>query len=319
MGLKRIVPLGEGRQEDYEEWQRGYNYAKWLRAKNRVATPEEEATYSLPFKQGYRKGLNEAALSEGPMDFMRGMASATGQKVMQSRPVQAVKKQVGDVVQAGRTASQVGDMSKLVIQLAQLAKTRQQLKAKLQSAQVPGQEQQAAPAQQPAQQQRPAAVPPNATPAAFRTTEKPKGRMGQHGFEYTFNSFMQDVYGSEQLNEGVWDFVKGAGQAAGGKIADKLQQTFASRGAWLTNAVGAGKDIVNAGRQASMQGDLKKAQAQLQQVEQQMQALLKQIVASLKQMGDAAPNAVAQIVRGLPEQEQRAMAQLINSNMNKGA
>lgn len=271
-------------------------------------------------------------LNEGPMDFMRGMGSATGQKVMQSRPVQAIKRNVGDVVQAGRTASQIGDLSKAVMQLAQLLKQRQQLKSKLQMQNVGQQPQQAPQQQQQRQeptmnpaQQRPQRVPANATPAAFRTTDKPKGRMGQHGFEYTFNSFMQDVYGGEQLNEGVLDYVKGAGQAAGSKIADKLQQTFGSRGGWLSSAVNAGKDIMAAGRAASAEGDMKKAQAQFQQVEAQFQqvdaqarALMKQIVDSLRQMGEAAPQAVSQIVRGLPQQDQQTIARLILNNLGKG-
>jgi hypothetical protein len=255
------------------------------------------------------------------MDFMRGMGSATGQKVMQSRPVQAIKRNVNDVVQAGRTASQIGDLTKAVTQLAQLLKQRQQLKAKLQMqnvAQQPQQQQAPQQQQQAPQQQKPAGVPAKATPAAFRTTDKPKGRMGQHGFEYTFNSFMQDVYGGEQLNEGVFDYVKGAGAAAGGKIADKLQQTFGSRGGWLTSAVNAGKDIMAAGRAASAAGDLKKAQAQFQEVDAQSRALMKQIVDSLRQMGEAAPQAVSQIVRGLPQQDQQVIARLILNNLNKG-
>jgi hypothetical protein len=53
-------------------------------------------------------------LNEGPMDFMRGAGAESGRKVAQSGIGQAV----GDVVNAGRQASAIGNFQKALAQFA---------------------------------------------------------------------------------------------------------------------------------------------------------------------------------------------------------
>lgn len=310
MGLK-VVRIDENRQAAYQEYVAGYNFAKHARAKNKQVSPEEEAQMSPAFKQGYRKGLTEGAVMEGPMDFMRGMAGAAGQKVAQSAPVQAVKRtaqavQQGtrDVVQAGRTASANADFAKLVMQLAQSLAAYDKLKGAMpKQADAPQDDASAAPAQQPPQQQ-------SASPEAFRTSQKPKGRMGQHGFEYTFNSFIQDMTG-EQINEGMWDFVKGAGSAIAGKAREKINAYADKNRGWLNDVADAGRGIVQAGRDASAAGNARKAAEQLQQVEQQGKQLLAQVVAAMKKMGDNGRQVLGQAVKSLPPDQQQRVIKLV--------
>ena len=247
--------------------------------------------------------LKVTRIEEGPMDFMRGASGAAGRKVMQSRPVQAIKKGVGDVVQAGRQASAVGDLAKQVQQLAQVLAQYDKLKA------MAGASNAQDPSAKPEPQQ-------SAAPAAFRTDAKPKGKMGQHGFEYTFNSFITDLANSEeQLNEGVMDFLKGAGQAAASKASEKLQSYVGGKGDWLRNAVQGGKDIMQAGREASDTANVEKAAGKLEAVKQQGQVLLKAVVAAVRQMGPTGRNALAQALKNVPPEQQHRVMKLVMSNV----
>jgi hypothetical protein len=304
MSLK-IVRIDENREAQYQEYVAGYNFAKHARAKNKQVSPEEVAQMSPAFKQGYRKGLMEGSVMEGPMDFMRGMAGHVGNKVAQSAPVQNIKRGVGDVVQAGRTASAVGDLSKQVQQLAQLMLQIGQLQKAAQQA-APAQ---AAPAQQAPAQQAPAQ---SASPEAFRTSGKPKGRMGQHGFEYTFSSYIQDLSG-EQINEGMWDFVKGAGGVVADKAREKISAYAERNKGFLNKVADAGKEMWQAGRDASTAGDAKKAAAQLEQVRQQAKQVLGQIVAQVAKLGDNGDAVLKKAVATLPPQHQQKVYDTIKA------
>lgn len=259
-------------------------------------------------------------IDEGPMDFMRGAGAMAGRKVAQSAPVQAVKRGVGDVMQAGRDASAAGDFSKAVINFAQLYAKYMQMKGSMPQQQEPA----AAPEQQAgtpagpdvqakqaeiAKARQSRATPPGA-PEAFRTTQKPKGRMGQHGFEYTFNSFMQDISG-EAINEGAWDFVKGAGAAVAGKAREAIN-TYANKPSIF-------KDMYSAGKAASQAGDAKKQAAEFEQVKQQTLQALQALVAQMKTMGDNGPKVLQQAVAKLPQDQQQAVMGIIMKNVQRGA
>jgi hypothetical protein len=307
MKMKTVTRLGESKDAQHTEWQSGYQYAKSMRAKNKEASPKEEAAFTPAFRKGYRKGLTESIVSEGPMDFLRGAAGETGRKVANS----GVGRAVGDVVQAGRTASAIGEFEKAVAQFAGILAQRDKLKAALGQVSAPDEEQQrqeptmdtpaqAAPTQAaPAQ---PSKAPANATPDAFRTTQKPKGRMGQHGFEYTFNSFLQATHG-ERIDEGVWDFVKGAGGAIGGKVRDAIN-SYGDRPSMI-------KDIYTAGKKASAEGDLKAMHAKLAQAEAAAKAALTQLIMTAKGFGPKAQQAVQQAVAKLPREQQSRVGALL--------
>lgn len=308
MGLK-IVRIDEDKEQAYQEYVAGYKFAKHARAKNKIVPPEEETKMSDAFRQGYRKGLNEDAVMEGPMDFMRGVAGAAGQKVGQAvaRPVQAVKRNVKDVVQAGRTASAVGDLSKAVQRLAQLMMMRDKLKAAVPQTAEPQQTQQAAPA--------PQQKPQSAAPEAFRTDNKTARFVpGKHGPEYTFNSFIHDMAG-EQINEGMWDFVKGAGAAVADKARAKINDYAERNKNWLTNVVGAGKEVIDAGRQASAAGNAKKATAQFAQVDQEAKQQLTAIVDQITKLGANGQNALKQAISTLPRNQRDRLYQTISNRL----
>jgi hypothetical protein len=295
MGLK-VVRIDEEREQAYQEYVAGYDFAKHARSKNKQVSSLEEHQMSPSFRKGYRRGLNENAVMEGPIDFMRGMGGAVAQKA--ARPVQAIKRGVQDVVQAGRTASATGDFTKLVQQFAQLLVQRHRLKGMI--PQQPTEPDQAPQAAAPAPQQ---TKPQSAAPEAFRTTSKTARFVpGKHGPEYTFNSFIQDMSG-EQINEGMWDFVKGAGGAIADKARQKIDSYAQKNRGWLNDVVDASRDIIQTGRGASAAGDLKKAMAQLEQVNTQALALKKQLLDMMRQFGDNATNILGQAVSTLPRNQ----------------
>lgn len=232
-------------------------------------------------------------LNEGPMDFMRGAGAESGRKVAQS----GVGRAVGDVVAAGKQASAIGNFQKLIAQFAQTLATIDKLRPAGQEA--PGQQQQEPERQEPTmdapqQQQRAGQRVPMQEPGvaqAFRTDRKPKGQMGRHGFEYTFNSFLQDTHG-EQINEGAWDFVKGAGAAVAGKMRDKIN-AYADKPSVI-------KDIYQAGKAASQAGNARAAQGKFDQVVQQGKQLRAQLRQMMAQFGPQAPAIVAKAIAQFP-------------------
>lgn len=187
-------------------------------------------------------------LNEGPIDFARGVAGAAGQKMGSAARgfAKGVTNTVSDVANAGRTASIQGDLDGAVAKLAKLIVQYDQLK-------VSDSEQQNTP-DQTTQPQQPSAQPPQqdrnvgGVAQAFQTQGKPKARPGKHGPEWTFNSFMQATHG-DRLDEGVWDFVKGAGAEVGNKIRDKIN-SYSERPSIM-------KDLYRAGTQASAEGNIR--------------------------------------------------------------
>lgn len=102
--------------------------------------------------------------------------------------------------------------------------------------------------------------------------------------QYQFNSFLQAIHG-EQLDEGVWDFAKGAATEVGRQVRDKINN-YAARPSLL-------KDIYQAGKQASAAGDVQK----VAQAEASAKQLVGQILTLAAKLGDQAPQAITQAVR----------------------
>lgn len=247
-------------------------------------------------------------LNEGPLDFMRGAGAEVGRKVANSAPVQAGR----DVVNAGRAASAQGNIaSQLTKAIAQLASmmayidkagssvdlTQQQQQQPQGQQQQPSQQQQAQakrPQQQGQQQQQQSGNP-------FVPNQKPRFVMKNGMQQYQFNSFLQAIHG-EKLDEGVWDFVKGAGKEAGTKIRDKIND-YAARPSML-------KDIYNAGKAASIDGDAKKVEATKAQAKKQVEVIL----GLAKQLGPAAPQVIAKAVRQAGGPYQNRILRVIAKN-----
>lgn len=86
--------------------------------------------------------------------------------------------------------------------------------------------------------------------------------------QVTFSSFVQQVSG-EQLNEGIWDFVKGAGAHIRDQAIDKINK-YAEGPSWLRDVIQSGKsahnaaEIKRAGQQIAIQ--VKKIQQMIQQL-----------------------------------------------------
>lgn len=236
--------------------------------------------------------LPTSQLSEGPFDFVRGAAGEVGRQVKQSGIGQAV----GDIVKSGQLASASGELEKAISQFAMLLAKRNKIKGALGQPTTPQPQAQPQPAQQRQPQQAAQQPAPQGqqrgTPDAFRTTEKPKGRTGKHGFEYTFSSFLQATHG-ERIDEGFWDFVKGAGSAVGSKLRDKIN-AYGDQDSML-------KSVVNAGKQASVQGNQRKMQDNLVQAEADASKALQQVIAMTKRFGGTAQEAVKRAVSKLPQ------------------
>lgn len=194
-------------------------------------------------------------LDEGPLDFIRGAgamagqkakagATAVGQRVANSAPVRAA----GDVIQAGRQASQVGEIIKKLKVFAQLV--AQFDDAAAQAGTAPVQE----------------------------STENKDGPM-------TFASFMSGIH-AEQIDEGIWDFMKGAGGAMAHKARETVNK-YAERPSVF-------KDIYQAGKQASAEGNVKKAEAATATAKEQAFQMRDALVAHAKEIGPDAFKALIQ-------------------------
>jgi hypothetical protein len=216
-------------------------------------------------------------LNEGPLDFMRGAGQELGNKVANSAPVRAGRQ----VIQAGRNASNIGEMEKAVAEFAAALAYIQKVK---------GEEQSEEPPQKPLELQagRPQPAPQQDSPqqsnAPFTPAQKPRMVMKNGQQQYQFSSFMQAVHG-EQLDEGVWDFAKGVAGAAGDQIRNKIND-YASKPSIF-------KDIYAAGQQASADGNQRKQENVLSQKLAQAQAQTKTLLSKLldlaKTFGDQAP------------------------------
>lgn len=217
-----------------------------------------------------RKKTNEG-LEEGMFDFVKGAAQHVGNQVKQG---------VQNTIAAGQQASMEGQLSKLVDQLYKSLITYNKLKK-----QSPQHQQQQAAPQQAAPQQ----APQQATPAAFRTTQKPRAVMGKYGHEFQFSSYLQMLDNNDFITEGVWDFMKGVG----GHMKQGVQQ------------------VVQAGKDASTSADLSAAQQQATQT-------IQQIIAVLQKMGNGALDKFKQTATNVCGAQAPALVQIV-LNRAKGA
>lgn len=257
-----------------------------------------------------REGQNH--LTEGPFDFVRGAGAAAGQKIAQS----GVGRAVGDVVNAGRQASAVGNLQAAVVKFVKLMQevdklspqgSQQQVRQEpsMNAAQQQQQQQQQQQKAQPRQR-----VPDDAAPAAFRTQNKPKVRRGKYGDEWTFDSFLHDLYGSEeQLNEGVMDFVKGAGREAWEK-ARAAVKSYGERPSMI-------KDLYNAGRAASAEGDQRRQAERAQQAKQKALEQLAIVLDALKAVGPQAGQALQQVLQRVAGNDAVRYHKIIQRNAAK--
>lgn len=239
------------------------------------------------------KSVRRETLQEGPMDFARGAAGAVGQKMAgAARNVGgAIASTARDVNAAGQQASAVGNFEKQLQQFAQLLTQRAQLKTQLPQQEAEP-EQQAAPEQQqaPAQQQNPFQSKPKYTQG------NKNGAPANYGPQLQFNAYLQATHG-EQIDEGVWDFVKGAGSAIAGKMKEKIN----------SYANGAGdtfRDIYKAGAKASTEGNARATQQKYDQVGAQIQQIGKNLLSQLKAFGPKGPEVLKAAIAKLPQQVQ---------------
>lgn len=252
-------------------------------------------------------------LNEGPLDFLRGAGREAGRQVANS----GVGRAVGDMVQAGKAASAEGNARKQREQLTAAITQLGQMVVQLQTLQGqpsdenPQDEQRQNPmpadnGQQPAQQQTdnvqsgPASAQPGAQSSVRRLTPKMAAarglgqnrprRVGESvgSFEMFLSASFND---NMQLDEGVWDFLKGAGQEGARKVLAKWQD--AGKNSTLAQMYRAGMDAHESGKVKSLE---KKVQAQV--------AAIKQMIAT---MGPQGWPIAKEIVASLPQAEQQAV------------
>lgn len=250
-------------------------------------------------------GLKQATrLDEGPLDFMRGAAGAAGQKIAQS----GVGRAVGDVVNAGKQASAVGNLQQQIMQFAKTIATIDKLKQAEANVEVQGNRQEPT-MDQPASQQQDAPET-GGVAQAFRTQGKPRVRPGKYGHEWTFDSFLRTLYSDEQkLDEGVMDFMKGAAGAAWGKAAAAVKE-YGDRPSIV-------KDLYHAGKAASDAGNARRTEKKSAEATQVAMKQLEGILAQIKALGpQAGKQAIMQATQKMGPQGQR-IAKMIMVNAGK--
>lgn len=212
--------------------------------------------------------------NEGMFDFAIGAGKHVGDRIRQG---------VTNTVAAGKRASLEGDVKKLVATLAQSLQQYDALKPQQAQPQQAQPQQRTEPTMQQAQPQQ-ATTSAGGASDAFRTSDKPRGRMGQHGFEYTFSSYLMDLDDTESfLPEGVWDFVRGAGKHVATSIGSAVQGT------------------VNAGKEASRNADFERTRQTAQQT-------LKQLIQVLQGVGPNAGQVLAGALKSIdPVQAKRCV------------
>lgn len=270
-------------------------------------------------------------LDEGPLDFLRGAGREIGNKAGAAagalgRGAAAlgnnVRRQAGDVMQAGRAASAEGDRQALV---QQLTKSVQQLGALLgQLSQASGQpadenpegEQRNNPmpadnGQQPHQQQTdnvklaPAgavgsgAVKPmprrlRPSDVAARRAARPASRRAVP----TFDSFLYGSFNDDPLlNEGIWDFLQGAGREGANKVMDKWRQ--AGQNSTLAQ-------MYRAGVKASREGDVRS-------IRKQIDGLIASIGEMQAKLGPVGPEVISKALSTLEPNMQRLVARRLRA------
>jgi hypothetical protein len=250
-------------------------------------------------------------VTEGPMDFLRGAAGAAGQKVATgARNVgAAVANTARDIHAAGQQASLQGDLQAALVDLAKTLFVLDKLKTNAAGANAGEQHQQAE--EPPQQQQQQAEDPtlannPFRTPKNVPTQQKPRastvnrsGAYPGYGPQLQFSSYLQATHG-ERIDEGVWDFVKGAGSYVGSRIKDKINRYAGTTGEVLN-------DVIKAGRQASAEGDQRKLGEQLQQTQAAAQQKVKSVLGMVEKLG---PNGAAMLKAAVAKIDPRMQRRL---------
>lgn len=256
-------------------------------------------------------------LEEGPFDFVKGAGKEAGRKI--SNATAGIRRGANDIVQAGKDASAAGDtrkqqalvqeLSKQMALLAQYVQAYDEMKGTPQDENPEGEQStndaEADNGQQPQQQQTDNVQQGSRTPGgvanAFRTQGKSKMTVNRgHGNEWSFESYLRLLHTPEdQLDEGAWDFIKGAGNAAVGKVKDQIQ-SYAQKPSMI-------KDLYNAGKQASQEGDVKSRA--LNQ--------LKVVVGIIKKLGPAGLDAEQRAIISLPKNNQRRVTALLQRALNR--
>ena len=209
----------------------------------------------------------EESVEEGVFDFAKGAAQHIGGQIKQG---------VQGAVNAGKQASVLGDLAKNLAQFAQLLSAYDKLKGSQQPASAETQQNN------------------QGTPDAFRMTQKPRMRQGQHGYEWQFSAYLQSLNGEDFLSEGIWDFMKGAGKHIGQQIAAPVQGAIA------------------AGKQASTQADFTRAKTA---ASQKLLAILQQ----LKQMGPGAGQQLQQLAsQNCGQMANRVLSVVVGNAKKKG-
>ena len=254
-------------------------------------------------------------LNEGPLDYLMGAGRSVG------RNVSAAGR---NIAAAGQTASITADLAKLLSQFAQVSVAYDKLTAQQPAPAAAAQ--QAAPAQTPPAQQpltlqrmdrrarKPkASKPATGAPAAFRGAGRPTVQ-GAHGPEFRFEQYLQAVM-ADELNEGAWDFIKGAG----GEAVNKARQwvnNYANRPSLIRDLYQAGKNASaagNANRQANQQAaSVAQQDTQRQQLEHQRTQLIQQIKSLLSKAGPQAQSVIAAALSKLPQDVQQYVSPRVN-------
>ena len=183
-------------------------------------------------------------LNEGPLDFIRGAGAEVGNKIRNS----GVGRAATDIYQAGKTASGNADFEALLKKFTATA-------VQVARNDVDGTSAQRAPApaqQAPAQQAPAQRVPVNKTRQRNIDNRRAQASAvrSRRPME-SFDTFLQQSF-AQELNEGAWDFIKGAA----GEGARKLINKYAGGQSTL-------RDIYQAGERASSAANYSKYEAQL--------------------------------------------------------
>lgn len=145
----------------------------------------------------------ESVVGEGMWTFTKGaLGHVAG----------SVKQGISNTIDAGRQSSLMGNISKLIKDIAKNLSIKQQMET--------GRSEQPQPKQEPTMSTRP-----DGTPAAFKTDDSAKFVAGSHGPEYQFSAYLIQT-DAQFMTEGVIDFIKGMGSHVGHSISQGINNTI---------------------------------------------------------------------------------------------
>lgn len=238
-------------------------------------------------------------INEGPFDFIRGASSAAKQKIKDSN----LGRNVGDIVNAGKQASEAGDIKKRQRQLAQYVQRLGQMMLDYNRFNnIPPDENVNSPTdrnpmktnnqQTPAQQQTD-----NVQQTANQQTDQLNNKFAE---SVTFERFLQSTFNptlTVKIDEGIWDFIKGASREGIKKVVDRYQ-----------NKPSVLKDLYHAGAAASRQGDARSLEGNINKV-------TNIIVTLYKQLGPVGQTTLSSAINDLPPEIRRSVKKVIGKAM----